>query len=167
MKYRVRHLTKYTYTDAVPVCHNLVHLAPRTLINQNCDHFELNVCPAPNELVRHTDVFGNFVDYFAIQDPHRTLCVTAVSEVNVTPSLKLDQTAPWEAIVADASRRTITHVSRRASILLSIELRATERRVGRIRQDFVSASTELDRCHDGPNAQDQRRIRVQCKGDDT
>lgn len=106
MKYRIHHITKYSYTDPVPVCHNLTHLAPRELPNQTCNRFQLLVNPVPSDRSRRTDAFGNWVDYFSIQDPHRGLTVTASSEIETTkrvvPTLDVaaDQSISWPDVVA-------------------------------------------------------------------
>lgn len=104
MRYCVRHVTKYSYTDPVPVCHNIVHLAPRTLPNQDCEHFELTVDPSPNEHSQHEDLFGNHVHYFAIQDPHHTLTLTSSSQVSVRPSVYPDESPTWETVVGELRR---------------------------------------------------------------
>ena len=98
MKYRVSHLTKYDYTNAVPVCHNLVHLAPRPLPNQSCNQFELSVSPPPRDHARRHDAFGNTVDYFCIQDPHRTLNVLATSELEVHAREFGPTSTSWETV---------------------------------------------------------------------
>ena len=36
MKYHLTHKTWYDYAEPAPVCHNLVHLAPRTTDRQSC-----------------------------------------------------------------------------------------------------------------------------------
>ncbi|MCA9103326.1 MAG: transglutaminase family protein, partial [Planctomycetales bacterium] len=50
MKYKVTHTTKYEYTQAVPVCHNLVHLAARALPYQSCSDFRLLIHPEPSDI---------------------------------------------------------------------------------------------------------------------
>jgi transglutaminase-like putative cysteine protease len=101
MKYKVTHTTKYSYSEAVPVCHNLVHLAPRDLPHQTCDDFRLLIHPEPIEFSHRTDYFGNDVSYFAIDQAHRGLTVTATSQVNVSAagSIKASETLPWDELV--------------------------------------------------------------------
>ncbi len=97
MKYRVVHSTEYTYTDPVPVCHNLVHLSPRQLPHQSCGRFEICISPGHQPLVNHRDVFGNEVHYFSIQEPHRSLAITASSEIEVRPRCQpATTTTGWE-----------------------------------------------------------------------
>jgi transglutaminase-like putative cysteine protease len=88
MKYRITHKTWYEYADLAPVCHNLVHLAPRNTTRQSCNRFELTIEPLPAFQANRTDAFGNRVDYFSIERAHHKLEIVAESEVEVRP---LDQ----------------------------------------------------------------------------
>lgn len=100
MKYRITHTTKYAYSEAVPVCHNLVRLTPRTLDYQSCPQSQLLIHPDPSEVSHREDYFGNRVSYFAIDHAHHGLTVAATSDVEVhererpTPAA----TTPWEDI---------------------------------------------------------------------
>jgi transglutaminase-like putative cysteine protease len=98
MRYTVRHATFYSYTEPVPVCHNQVHLAPRTTANQTCSEHELTIDPLPSIRARRHDYFGNFVDCFSIQETHEGLDVTATSLVEVTaPSARnLADSPAWD-----------------------------------------------------------------------
>ncbi|WP_339908364.1 transglutaminase family protein [Symmachiella dynata] len=102
MNYHITHTTKYMYSEAVPVCHNLVHLAPRTLPNQVPDKFRLLIHPEPYSVSYGKDYFGNDVSYFSIYQTHRGLTVTATSDVAVSaaPEVVPDDTAPWEQVAA-------------------------------------------------------------------
>jgi transglutaminase-like putative cysteine protease len=104
MKYHLVHKTSYSYSDPAPVCHNLVHLAPRTTGRQSCSNYRLRIDPAPAFLSRREDYFGNSVEYFSIEGPHRKLEVMAESSVEVRPLAlrRLEQSAPWEAVAAAA-----------------------------------------------------------------
>ncbi len=100
MKYKVTHTTKYAYSEAVPVCHNLVHLAPRQLPYQNCTDHRLLVHPQPTQLDHRTDSFGNQISYFSIDQPHLRLTVTSTSHVQVSerPRFEPSATPPWEQL---------------------------------------------------------------------
>ncbi|HTN74186.1 MAG TPA: transglutaminase family protein [Pirellulaceae bacterium] len=100
MKYRVAHDTTYNYGDAVPVCHNYVHLTPRDTPRQVCRSHKLVIKPAPAISLRRLDYFGNQVTYFSLHEGHRKLSLTAVSRVDVR-SIELAPPAdspPWEEI---------------------------------------------------------------------
>ena len=100
MIYQVRHTTTYTYPGTVSICHNEVYLRPRDSAQQRCTSYELVVLPEPGVCSQHVDFFGNAVTFFAVQEPHRTLTVTARSTVEVTPraGLPADHTPAWETV---------------------------------------------------------------------
>lgn len=104
MKYKVTHTTKYVYTDAVSVCHNQVHLAPRESTRQKCSWHRLLIHPEPAERGKRLDYFGNPVDYFSIHDSHLGLTVTATSQVEVLPRVVAseDKSPTWETVAAVA-----------------------------------------------------------------
>jgi transglutaminase-like putative cysteine protease len=100
VRYVIQHTTTYSYTEPVPVCHNLAKLAPRDLPNQQCHDFRLAIEPEPTFRIRRQDYFGNQVDSFSIEEVHEQLLVTAESVVDVT-SPKLPPRAespPWEKL---------------------------------------------------------------------
>ena len=108
MKYRVTHTTKYHYSQPVGVCHNKVHLAIRTLPQQTATHFHLAIQPDPYATIVQKDYFGNRVDYFSIQDPHRSLVVTSTCNVEVRPIQRppeFQASAAWETVAAEISTR--------------------------------------------------------------
>lgn len=107
IRYQVTHRTTYDYVDAVPVCHNLVHLTPRSLPHQLIEKSELLVEPKSSHRSRRIDYFGNTVDYLQIEQPHRTLSITAKSTINILNRAAAQQTdnAPpsdpaWETVAA-------------------------------------------------------------------
>jgi transglutaminase-like putative cysteine protease len=112
MKYTIKHRTWYAYAEAAPVCHNMLHLAPRDTSRQVCSEYRLRIVPEPAFITRRTDWFGNVVDYFSIEGSHNGLEVTSQSVVQVSPTPKLTDSLPWEAIVrqstADAATADLT-----------------------------------------------------------
>ncbi len=82
--YRVQHTTLYKYADPVPVCHNLAHLLPRDSADHRWTSAEIDIHPVPAIRAARLDYFGNRLTFFAIQEPHRKLQVTATSNVEVT-----------------------------------------------------------------------------------
>ncbi len=98
IRLRVSHLTRYDYTDAVSLCHSIVHLKPRQCPHQRCLSSTLRISPGPAVNREHEDFFSNRVNYFSIQQSHNVLEVTAVSEVEVSaPSLpEAAETPAWE-----------------------------------------------------------------------
>jgi transglutaminase-like putative cysteine protease len=75
MKYKLIHKTEYKYAEAVNNYHSLLCLAPRTLPNQLCQGFTIQVTPEPSQLVERTDFYGNTTHYFSLHSPHKSLTV--------------------------------------------------------------------------------------------
>ena len=100
MKYTITHSTRYTYSDPVPVCHNMVYLRPRTVGNQSCEDFRLVVHPEPNDIRQQADCYGNPVTYFSIEQAHLGLNVTATSKIDVAESETPDSEVEWEEVAA-------------------------------------------------------------------
>ena len=113
MIYQVQHTTTYTYPGTVSVCHNVVCLRPRESAQQVCTYYELVVRPEPGVCSHYMDFFGNAVTFFAVQEPHRMLTVTAKSTVAVTSCAapQSDDTPAWETV------RDIVHHERSAAVL--------------------------------------------------
>jgi transglutaminase-like putative cysteine protease len=83
VKYKVRHITTYTYNQAVSLCQNQACLSPRVFASQSCESTRLTVEPEPAAIHPWRDYFGNTVHYFAVEVPHDELSVTAESVVVV------------------------------------------------------------------------------------
>lgn len=101
MRYRITHTTNYFYSQPVGLCQNEARLQPRNFWRQHCDNSYLNIIPAPVDFSEWLDFFGNRVAYFAVQQPHTQLTVTAVSDVTVFPvqnTLDLFNQMSWEQV---------------------------------------------------------------------
>lgn len=98
--YDVRHVTTYTYSEPVPVCHNEIHLVPRWLPRQRLLTNDVAVDPSPTAIFHHTDFFGNPVGFFSIEQGHEQLVVTAKSRVEVAaaPSWRELPRVAWEEV---------------------------------------------------------------------
>lgn len=108
-RYSVLHRTQYTYSVPVSHCHNEAHLLPRSCARQYCRRSHLRIRPTPAVCHEREDFFGNRTTYFAIQEPHTTLEVTALSEVDTVPAAipDLHASPPWE----EACQRLYTDLS--------------------------------------------------------
>jgi transglutaminase-like putative cysteine protease len=88
----------------VVLCHNEAHLTPRSSPTQRCLNGRIKVEPAPSDSAQREDFFGNPVFFFAVQHPHKQLCVKAISEVEVYPGLRHGpnrlppNSSPWEQV---------------------------------------------------------------------
>ena len=66
MRYRVQHITTYTYDDDVTGSYGQFHLRPRDLDWQRCLTHEVTVDPGASDLYRHVDLYGNTKSYFHV-----------------------------------------------------------------------------------------------------
>jgi transglutaminase-like putative cysteine protease len=100
MDYRVTHTTTYNYSAPVSLCQNLAHLTPRDTPEQQCLDTRLAITPQPAVLCQRTDAFGNQAVFFAIQQPHQRLTVTATHHVQLRPRPKPEpaRSQPWEEV---------------------------------------------------------------------
>jgi transglutaminase-like putative cysteine protease len=100
MHYRISHVTRYAYSDPVSLCHSITHLKPRETPSQRCLGSQVRVMPWPSVSREHRDSFGNYVNYFSIQQSHSELEVSAISEVEVSQPLvpPLAESPAWEQI---------------------------------------------------------------------
>lgn len=99
MKYRIVHSTDYHYSQPVGLCQNEARLQPREFWRQQCLSSRFEIDPAPADFRKRNDFFGNGVCYFAIQQAHAKLKVTAVSEVTVEPAPVTEaKTLAWEQV---------------------------------------------------------------------
>ncbi|MGJ5819265.1 transglutaminase family protein [Paludibaculum fermentans] len=84
MYYRIRHLTRFAYSD--PVYESLMELRmhPRTEGNQRCLDYKMTVTPKA-QIHLYRDHLGNSIHHFGIPGPHRNLQITAESVVEMKP----------------------------------------------------------------------------------
>jgi transglutaminase-like putative cysteine protease len=101
VKYRITHSTFYHYSQPVGLCQNEARLQPRIFWRQQCHNSRFDIKPTPMDFSERIDFFGNRVAYFAIQQPHTQLIVTAISEVTIFPrqnNLDLLNQMTWEQV---------------------------------------------------------------------
>lgn len=98
MRYRVRHLTTYRYSDTVTLSQNLAHLALRGSAQQQVLSHRLEIEPQPAVLRRRDDYFGNPTDAFTVTSRHDRLVVLSFGEVDVAapPAIDPAATPPWD-----------------------------------------------------------------------
>lgn len=97
MKYKLRHVTVYSYSDRVERSSNEAYLLPRDTTYQICEKSSVKIEPIASDFRERRDFFNNRVLHFSIQHPHLQLKVTAESEIKIfqLPALKL-QKFSWE-----------------------------------------------------------------------
>jgi len=110
MLYDVRHQTRFTYSGSVSISHQLLKLRPRRSSRQNIASAELEISPRPFVQRNWTDYFGNEVEFLTVQEPHRELVVTAISQVEVLPGMNimLDFSPAWEVVAQSMQTPTNT-----------------------------------------------------------
>ena len=86
MNYRISHRTEYHYAEPVDSGYNEVRLLPRAVPRQVAAASSLAIDPPPSDYRERLDYFGNRVASFSIDQPHRSLTVTATAWSSVLPS---------------------------------------------------------------------------------
>lgn len=99
MRYRVVHRTRYAYSQPVVLAHSEARLEPRPTPLQACGACTIDIDPLPAVRAAHDDAFGNRVLYFAQQEAHQSLTVTATSEVEVGAAPPAPPSPAWEETV--------------------------------------------------------------------
>ncbi len=98
MRYRVKHRTEFIYEARVGLCYNEARLLPRELAQQKVLDATLDIVPRPHDHYHRLDFFGNRTSYFSVQQPHETLVVTAISEIETLAQPNPDNSGgiSWE-----------------------------------------------------------------------
>jgi transglutaminase-like putative cysteine protease len=103
MNYRIRHQTRYEYSEPTAVSYNEVRLCPRDLPYQILIGKTITVDPMPSELRERVDYFGNPTWYLAIDQPHTVMTVAVESHVRILnhrSPLNPARSLTWEAALA-------------------------------------------------------------------
>jgi len=110
MKYRIEHKTKYRYSEPASLSQNELMLTPRATATQKVGSSQLKIRPEPQYWENRTDYFGNDVRAFMVQHPHAELSMTAISEVDTSPSNPpaAESTPPWEAVAHQLASHTLS-----------------------------------------------------------
>lgn len=90
MRFRIRHVTRFSYDEPAYESHNEVRLKPRESPRQRTLGFRLEVIPRA-AVVDYCDAFGNTVHALSVHEPHRELVVVADSLVERMAPRELDE----------------------------------------------------------------------------
>lgn len=102
-RYRVRHVTTYTYDEVLQACYNRGLLRPRETDFQRVLSSTVQVSPQPDLVSEHLDYFGNHSLYVETRTPSQQLVVAAESVVEVDwAPLDLDGLNRWTLAEAAA-----------------------------------------------------------------
>lgn len=106
MRYRVTHVTTYSYGEVVDLASHMLHLTPRPLPGQVVLAASLSAEPAPVRVTSGADHFGNLVTWMFVETPHDRFTVTLRAEVEAefAPPAPAEATLPWEQVAAAATR---------------------------------------------------------------
>ncbi|WP_338892497.1 transglutaminase family protein [Rhodococcus sovatensis] len=129
-RYRIRHITTYTYSDRVTSSYGRGFLAPREFDGQRCLDKSVEVEPAPTDQSFGVDVYGNEDVYFHVNTDHEKLVVTADSVVEVDAPNEADRllgaTTPWEVARPQAPGDYTADGSRAAAVEFVLDLVSPE-----------------------------------------
>lgn len=152
MRYRIVHTTSYRYSQPVTLCHNEAHLRPRTFGRQRCIESRLAVEPTATLTHDRTDFFGNQVTYFAVQQPHDMLIVTASSTVELAtaaPPPDFDASLSWDTMTLRLAQSLSPEVIEARHLVLDSPMVLTSPDLAAFAQPSFSAGRPLlDAVHD-------------------
>ena len=106
MRYKIHHLTRYRYSEAVTNSQHDLHLLPRDLPYQRCLSADLEIRPTPAVYQERVDYFGNRAAHVVLASAHSELAVNAHSRVEVTvpATIAPDQDLAWEEAVSQIAQ---------------------------------------------------------------
>ncbi|MBY4038551.1 transglutaminase family protein [Rhodococcus fascians] len=133
-RYRIKHITTYTYSDRVTSSYGRGFLAPRDMDGQHCVEKSVTVEPPPTDQSFGVDVYGNEDVYFHVTNDHEKLVVTADSLVEVYPrpvdeTTSWPATAPWESArmaMFDPTRTDAADSARSSAVEFALDLPTPE-----------------------------------------
>jgi transglutaminase-like putative cysteine protease len=105
MKYRLRHVTAYRYSDPVDLATHMLHLAPRRRPGQEVLRSAITTTPDPARRSEGLDHFGNRVTWLFLHALHQDFSVTSEADVAVAFAAPPadDDTLPWEEVAGLAA----------------------------------------------------------------
>ncbi len=82
--YKIKHLTRYSYTSTVIDCVNQIMLYPIADDKLVVKHHEIHISHDP-DLEVFLDYFGNRVGVFSVVKPHKELTIESIAEIITNP----------------------------------------------------------------------------------
>ena len=82
--YQITHVTRYRHRGSGTAAWQSLHLQPRHEAAQQCELFELEVSPHPEDLTSRIDFFGNKQHILTLNELHKELSITSRSRVRRT-----------------------------------------------------------------------------------
>lgn len=99
-RYRVSHRTSYHYAASVTDGYTVAYLVPRPTEWQRVMSSDVTLEPPPSEHDSFLDAFGNLVVQYGVHEPHRSLTVSASSEIELSDRPTPVDDTPWEEVVS-------------------------------------------------------------------
>lgn len=98
MKYKISHKTEYQYSIPVTISQHLIHLEPGNFDRQEWFEHTVEITPNPAYKTSRTDIYGNKVTAFSIEDEHKIFNVTASGIVDVKSKELPKTNLSWEEV---------------------------------------------------------------------
>ncbi len=95
MKFKIRHLTTYTFSDMVFLDPHTVRLRPKSDSTQRVESFDITIDPEPIGITNSIDLSGNDTLSLWFRGLHDHLTITSSSEVQTL------RTNPYDFIITD------------------------------------------------------------------
>jgi transglutaminase-like putative cysteine protease len=107
-EYEITHTTEYNYSENVSHCQNIAYLLPQSDARQTCEKTEITISPQPATSAHHTDYYGNHFLYFAVEQPHRQLSVTAKTRIRTCAPCESNEenSLPWDILAQNLRNPT-------------------------------------------------------------
>src|SRR5581483_12284483 len=106
---RIRHTTRFSYTQPAYESHNEVRMTPRPSAGQRCLWSRVDVEP-PAAVLRFDDAFGNAVHAISLHAPHPELVIVASAEVErAEPRPLRAARVPFSEFLGEDDARTRQH----------------------------------------------------------
>lgn len=142
MRFSIRHISHYKYSQRVTRCYNLANVAPRDTDRQRCLSNHISISPQPINAAKRTDYFGNTAYHFEIQKMHSELVITAESEIELfdrDPGLDLDIGVTYgDAVQYFKNQTTPGSLSAREFLLDSPMVEVSPELTNYARESFLS-----------------------------
>lgn len=150
MKYRIVHKTSYTYSEPTSLFQTEARLTPRTFKKQNCINSKFDITPLPVSLRKRIDFFGNTVQYFAIDSPHKNLSITVTSDVEIKNNAsQFPQDIAWEeAVKYIKNEHNFDVLEARSFVLESPLITVTQELLDYARVSFLPGRPLIEAVHD-------------------
>jgi transglutaminase-like putative cysteine protease len=101
MKFRIKHVTTYNYSNPVSLSQNHARLTPKTNSQQTCLSSQLEIYPKPSFQQHFTDHFDNTVTVFELFSAHKQMQVVVTSDVeiiSVSKQFMFSDKLAWESV---------------------------------------------------------------------